>query len=56
MSKFLVTVIERVRVLYEVEAESAEDIYAVPSIIGHEAKQLSSIFDGWDIEEVKESD
>jgi hypothetical protein len=54
--KFLVTVIERVRVLYEVEAESAEDIYAVPSILGHAAKELSSVSDGFDIEDIKEAD
>jgi hypothetical protein len=54
MSKFLVTVIEKVRVLYEVEAEAEVDIYmGFPQIV-HNSKELSSVFDGSEIESIRE--
>jgi hypothetical protein len=54
MSKFLVTVIEKVRVLYEVEAETEIEIYeGFPQIV-HHGKELSSVFDGSEIESIRE--
>jgi len=54
--KYLVTVIEKVRVLYEVEAEAEIDIYTGFPQIVHSSKELSSVFDGSEIESIREAD
>jgi hypothetical protein len=56
MAKFLVVVIEKIRVLYEVEAETTGDIYSDFSLTGYPAKELSSVSDGFEIESVRDSD